>query len=546
MKDTTALSVHEAFAATAQRRPEAEFLAIPASASAAYAPGGLSFSYGEARREIDALRQAYAQAGLAPGARVATLLENRPAAFFHWIALNSLGVSAVPINPDYREAELRFLLEHSESCLVVGIAERLSDLRAVAGSLEHRPPVVDAAEVRQGIAPVAFQRSGQPITRDTECALLYTSGTTGRPKGCMLSNDYFLRLGLRYANRGGAIGLRDDCERVLTPLPMFHMNAMATSTVGMILRGGCVIQLDRFHPKTWWSDVAGTRATGVHYLGVMPAILLGLPETPDERSHSVRYGTGANVEPKHHAAFERRFGFPLIESWAMTETGSGAGIGTDEEPRHLGTRCFGKVPSTVELRLVDDDGLDVPDGEPGEMWVRRAGPEPRLGFFSGYLKDEAATQAGWAGGWWHTGDMARKGADGSLHFVDRKKNVIRRSGENISALDVEEVLRGCPAIQDVAVTSVADELRGDEVFAFIVPAAEGAGEARAGDIVDWMLARAAYYKAPGWIAFVERIPTTATQKIERGSLKRMAAEAVVEQTCFDTRGRKRRTEPAAR
>jgi acyl-CoA synthetase (AMP-forming)/AMP-acid ligase II len=545
LTETAAETVFEAFEHTARRFPSHEFLLVPESASRHYADGALSYTYAAANADVQVLRAAYQRAGLGPGMRVATLLENRPAAFLHWFALNGLGVSVVPINPDYRAAELAYLLEHSEARLAVVLPERLADVRSAAATAARPPRVVEASTVSHGFDPLGPMLSPLEPARAHECAVLYTSGTTGRPKGCLLSNDYFLRLGLRYLHRKGYISLRPERERVLTPLPMFHMNAMATTTLAMVLSAGCIIQLDRFHPRTWWEDVVSTRATGIHYLGVMPAILLALSQAPNERAHAVRYGTGANVEPKHHAPFEARFGFPLIEAWAMTETGSAIGVGAEEEPRHVGTRCFGRVPATAELRLVDDAGNDVVPGQPGEMLVRRAGANPRLGFFSGYLKDEKATEEGWANGWWHTGDMARAGSDGCLYFVDRKKNVIRRSGENISALEVEEILRSCPDVRDVAVTAAPDEMRGDEVLACIVaaPGAES-NAAAAGRIVQWMLRHAAYYKAPGWVAFVAAVPTTATQKVDRAGLKQVATALLEDGSCFDTRALKRRGEPA--
>ena len=160
----------------------------------------------------------------------------------------------------------------------------------------------------------------------------------------------------------------------------------------------------------------------------------------------MRFGFGAGVDRRHHAPFEQRFGFPLLEAWAMTETGAGAVVIANREPRHVGTELLRPRRSArVQWRLVDDDGDDVPTGEPGELLVRAAGADPRRGFFSGYLKDEAATAEAWADGWFHTGDMVRRDADGQLYFVDRRKNVIRRSGENISAVEVESVLRPAPA-----------------------------------------------------------------------------------------------------
>lgn len=538
---TDAATVFQAFEKTANRCPDSDFLHQPASATRKYAGGALTYTYAQALENTRALAAAFERAGLGPGHRVATLLENRPEALFVWFALNGLGASVVPINPDYRASEIAYLLEHSDVDLVVVLPERQKEVADVASNSLNGVQVLTPADAAQGrLRSYELRRDAIP-GRDTECAVLYTSGTTGRPKGCLLSNDYFIRSGLRYLNRGGSISLQRDRERLLTPLPMFHMNAMASTTMSMVLTGGCLVLLDRFHPSTWWEDVVSSRATGVHYLGVMPAILLGQPIIETERQHRVRYGFGANVEPRHHAAFESRFGFPLIEAWAMTETGSGASLSAEYEPRHVGTRCFGRVPPDVELRLVDEQMRDVPPGQAGEMVVRCLGPNPRLGFFRGYLKDEAATEAGWAGGWWHTGDLAMQGPDGSLHYVDRKKNMIRRSGENIAALEVEQILRENEAVAEIAVTAVPDPVRGDEVLACIVLAEGRVPHAQAArTLVAWMLKRAAYFKAPGWVVFVEKLPTTATQKLDRAGLKAYGQNLVDSGACLDMRGMKRR------
>jgi acyl-CoA synthetase (AMP-forming)/AMP-acid ligase II len=541
MREPGAASVFDAFSATAASHPSRPFLHVPRSATRGYADAELRFTYAEALTRVDALAGRYRAAGLGAGLRVALLLENRPDYFFHWLALNSLGASVVPINPDLRPPEVAYLLAHSEAMLAVSVAERLEALRDAATQAQSGARVVAANEVAAGLEPLRTQ-AARVGARDAaaECAVMYTSGTTGKPKGCLLSNDYFLRMGERYVKRSGYVQLERGKSRVLTPLPMFHMNAMAGSTMGMVMSAGCIIQLDRFHPRSWWQDVAESRATGIHCLGVMPAILLGLPACEEERAHDVRYGTAANVEPQFHARFETRFGFPLIEGWAMTETGAGAAISADHEPRHIGTRCIGVPVSGVEIRIVDEQDRDVPTGAGGELLVRRAGADPRQGFFSGYLKDFAATEAAWRGGWWHTGDMVTRWDDGSLHFLDRSKNVIRRSGENISALEVEEALRSHPAVAAVAVTAVPDEIRGEEVMACVVPRAAGAGVEEARALFDWVFERLAYFKAPGWIAFVDGLPTTATQKIQRGELRDIAARRVGTDACYDFRTCKRR------
>jgi acyl-CoA synthetase (AMP-forming)/AMP-acid ligase II len=183
----------------------------------------------------------------------------------------------------------------------------------------------------------------------------------------------------------------------------------------------------------------------------------------------------------------------------MTETGAGAVVIASLEPRHVGTSCFGRLGSELEARIVADGGAEAGVDQPGELLVRHAGAAPRYGFFREYLKDAEATAETWDDGWFHTGDVVRRGPDGAFHFVDRKKNVIRRSGENISAVEVESVLMQHPSVKQVAVAPAPDPVRGDEVFACVVseaaPTDAAARNQIAADIVEWCLSRLAYYKA---------------------------------------------------
>ena len=535
-------TVHQVFAATAARTPQAEFLFTESVTAAAYGIEAGAIHWGDAAERIERLRAAYARAGYGHGHRVGLLLENRPAFIFHWLALNALGVSVVPINAEMRSAELVYLIGHSEIGLAVTLPERAGDLRAAAAkagiAFETMGPD-DAVPPAKTAAP----RAHEPVGVDTECGLLYTSGTTGRPKGCILSNDYFLRAGEWYAALDGVCSIRPDKERVITPLPLNHMNAMAFSTMVVLVAGGCLVQLDRFHPKTWLASAKESGATIVHYLGVMPAMLLSAPASAADRDHAIRWGFGAGVDRKNHAPFEERFGFPLVEAWAMTETGAAACIMANREPRLVGTSCFGRQEDFVEIRLVGDDGSDVGVDAPGELLVRSAGPDPRRHFFSGYLKDDEATREAWADGWFHTGDLVRRDAEGNFFFVDRKKNVIRRSGENISAVEVESVLNQHPAVKASAVAATPDEVRGDEVLACIVMR-EGVDASKpqqtAASIVEHALAQLAYYKAPGYVAFVDALPLTPSQKIQRGQLREMAQSLPGQAHCIDTRSMKKR------
>jgi acyl-CoA synthetase (AMP-forming)/AMP-acid ligase II len=282
----------------------------------------------------------------------------------------------------------------------------------------------------------------------------------------------------------------------------------------------------------------------MHYLGVMPAILLSASESArDDMSSQVKFGFGAGCDPRHQAGFEARFGVPLIEAWAMTETGAGAWITAQHEPRHVGRRCFGRAPAELEWRLVDEAGADSPRGEAGELLVRRAGDTPRRYFFSGYLKDAPATEEAWAGGWFHTGDVVQVDEEGNFYFVDRRKNVIRRSGENIAAIEVESVLMRHEGVGACAVAPVEDEVRGEEVAALIV-AKSDANEALAISVVEHALAQLAYYKAPGYVFFAEALPMTASEKVKRGDVKARLREAVARGACFDLRVLKKRPSAA--
>ncbi|MFC4270939.1 AMP-binding protein [Sneathiella chungangensis] len=507
-------TVYDAFCKTAAKYPDNAFLCVPAYEKRSYHPDGVEITYAEAAEEVERLRGIYRNYGFSHGNRIAFLLENRPDYLLHLLAANSLGVSCVPVNPDYLHDEMSYLLDHSDVDLVVTIEERAKDVQAAASERARPLPVVHFEKFggpmpRPRPAPYAGKAPGLM----SEVSLLYTSGTTGRPKGCILTNDYFLTAGRTYKELGGVATIREGEERVYNPLPLFHMNAGAVTFTCMILTGGCLVIPDRFHPSTWWQEIAETRATVIHYLGVVPPLLLNQPKSDLDTAHNVRFGLGAGVEPELHEVFEKRFGFPLVEVWGMTETGR---IYADcIEPRQIHTRAFGR-PGEMQARVVDEKGQDVPVGAEGELLVSCVGDDPRRGFFAGYLKNEEATEEAWQGGWFHTGDTVRQDESGMLYFVDRKKNIIRRSGENIAAAEVEAVLQAHDDVAKVAVIAVKDELREEEVMACIVPM-EGVEqtEEKAREIFDYSNENLAYFKTPGWILFLNDLPTTGTQKIQK-------------------------------
>ncbi len=524
----------EYFFETADRWPANEFLHIPAYDAGGVVREAKSYTYSAAQRQIEALAHEYAEQGVAEGFRVGLILENNAAFFLHWLALNQLGISIVPLNKELEAEDCAHIIRDSGLSLIVCFPDLASVVEAAASKVDHSVPVWKVGG--EGMPLLTAKSVAEP----DECALLYTSGSTGLPKGCVLSNEYFEVAGQEYMALGGLCALVEGAERLVTPLPLVHMNALACSTMAMIMTGGCIIQLDRFHPKTWWQTVVDTQATVIHYLGVMPAILLLLEEAEAETKHQVKFGFGAGVNPKHHQKFEGRFGFPLVEGWSMTEVGGAAWVIASSEPRHVAQCCFGKPSERVEYRIVNDTGELVSAGQSGELLVRRAGLNPREGFFSGYYGQPELSAEAWQGGWFHTGDIVKADAEGSLYFVDRKKSIIRRSGENISALEIEAALSELPYLTAIGVCPVPDEIRGEEVAACVVVEGVKADDELAAKISEHVLTKLAYFKAPGYVAFVDSLPLTASQKLQRGELKKIAASIVSDGKAIDLRHLKKR------
>lgn len=533
-------SVHEQFASATQAAPDLPFLCYPGSPDRGYLPSGATFSYGQAFDLVEKLAARYLEAGFGPGHRIATLLGNRPEHFWHLLALNRIGASMVPLNPSYLDHELHYAIEFADTAMVVTTSDRLPDLARTCGAMSPAVPVhdiacSDAALPMPGRRPAAVPSA----PADREAMIIYTSGTTGRPKGCILSNTSCLAAGESYGTAGGLIDFDVGKDRLYIPLPAFHMNVSVYTLNTMTRLHNCIVLQDRFRASTWWLDIVETGATCLHYMGIIPPLLVKAAPSEIEARHKVKFGQGAGVEPAVREAFETRFGFPLIEAWGMTETSRA--IQNCHLPRDPGGRAFGHPRPPLEVRIVNDDGAPVPPDTPGELLVRSEGPDPRHGFFSGYLKQPEETEKVWQGGWFHTGDVVLRRPDGMLVFVDRKKNIIRRSGENIAAAEIEETLIENPSIKGVAVLAVPDELHDEEVMACVVLMADQkACEKAAVAIFERASGRLAPYKRPGWISFIDQIPVTGTQKIRKDAIFPGGTDPRHAASSFDLRALKRK------
>tara|TARA_R110000868_G_scaffold5219_6_gene32021 strand:- start:244 stop:1899 length:1656 start_codon:yes stop_codon:yes gene_type:complete len=497
------------------------------------------YDFGTVFERVLALRSVFERSGISHGHRVALLLGNRAEYIFCFFALNSLGAWVVPINPENTADEMQYQISHSDVDIAITTDARLVGFK---GIIERHDPQVEVYPV-ENLPETLRVRSrdlnpGAP-DRDSIATVLYTSGTTGKPKGCLISNQYGLNAGVWYLSREGHQTLEIGRDRLFNPFPVHHMNAGIVSLMAMVFSANCLVLWDRFHPKTWWRDVVATGSTAVHYMGLIPPVLVKQDPVPEERQHKVKFAFGAGVDPDIHVEFEKRFGIPLIEVFGMTETGRT--ISNSIEPRYITTRAFGKARDGLEVLIADDNDKPLPVDTPGNFLIRFAGPNPRLGFFSGYLNDDEATEDAWRGGWFHTGDVCKQGSDGMLYFVDRKKNIIRRSGENIAAAEVEAAIAAHTSVHTVACLPIPDDMRDEEVMACIVlqPGSK-ADQETADSIFEQCYEQLSYFKTPGWIVFRDNLPTTYTAKIQKSLIFGPDEEPTDTPRSFDFRDRKRR------
>ena len=502
------LTIFKSFEDICRKTPSAPFLISPSRNQ----KGMTTFSYQETFEKAYKISTIFSDNGYGNNLRVATLLGSTPAHYIVKLALNKIGVSVVPINPDYSPDETAYLLADSGSVLAICAEHYMKQLKTAIAYKDLSVPIVTYDEIENIQTLNPSSDVGTQVHGKTEASLLYTSGTTGRPKGCMLSHEYELMCGEVYANIGAPISLSFGKDKILNPLPSYHINAGIVTFFAAMLTGNSLIQPERFSISNWWEDINETEATIFHYLGVIIAVLLSDQSATKASLGKLRVGFGAGVEPALHQEFETRFGIPLVECWGMTEMCRV--LYNNEEPRQIHTRAMGRPRDDLQVKVVDENDQEVARGKPGEMVVRHSEKTPRAGAFSGYLNKEKETEEAWKSGWFHTGDTVTMDETGMLYFVDRAKNIIRRAGENIAAAEVENCLFEIEFVSKIACIAVKDDIREEEVMACVV-LEEGKKKSKevAEILFNHAIEKMAYFKAPGYILFMDDLPVTGTQKV---------------------------------
>lgn len=420
--------------------------------------------------------------GVGPGDRVAVMLDNVIDFPIVWLALARLGAAIVPLNVKYRSADAQHVLDDAGARLTVTSP-------AYADLLRGLSPAPEVALVDE-LVPTTGELPGLgPVDPGATVNLQYTSGTTGRPKGCLLSHRYWTTLGGSMIEEFPRIG-SDDV--LLTAQPFFYLDPM-WNLVTALMAGAHLIVLDGFHPSTFWQQVRRYEVTYFYCLAAMPTLLLKMPVDERDRDHRVRAVQCSAIPPALHAELEERWGVPWFEAFGMTETGADIRVTPEDHDELVGSGCLGRPAAHREVRLDDD----------GQLWLR--GP----GMMDGYLGHPSP----FVDGWFPTGDLARLDDEGRVYLVGRLKDMIRRSGENIAAREVEEVLLAHPAVRLVAVVGVPDEIRGEEVKAYVVAPGVSSDELEA-----WCADRLAAFKVPRLWEFRDDLPLTASHRVEKSRL----------------------------
>jgi carnitine-CoA ligase len=467
---------------------------------------GESLTFAEVAARSAGLARTLAGFGVRRRDRVAVLLPNIPDFPLLWLALARLGAVMVALNVNYRTHDAGHVLTDSGATLLVTTGA----YAGLAGGLGV-PVHYLTDDAPEGSGEASGEVTLDRVRPEDLLNIQYTSGTTGLPKGCLLPHRYWTVLADSMVTAFPHLGEHDT---MLTCQPFYYVDPQWNVLAG--LRSGArLVVLDRFHPASFWAKVREYGVTYFYCLGLMPALLLRMPPDPLDREHAVRVIQCSAIPPALHRELEERWGVPWYEAFGMTETGADLRVDADDHDETVGTGCVGRPLAHRDVRIVDSAGDPVDRGVIGEIALRG------IGLMDGYLGHDEATARVFRRGWLHTGDLGRMDEEGRVYYTGRLKDMIRRSGENISAAEVEEVLLLHPAVRAAALVPVPDELRGEEAKAYVATD----GTVPAAELAEFCAGRLAYFKVPRFWELRDELPMTASARVAKGLLPREAAGA---------------------
>lgn len=483
--------------------------------------GDRHVTYSDLDRRTDRLAGALAELGVRRGDRVAVLLLNSIAFVELLLAAAKLGAILVPVNVRLSSDEIAYILADSGADVFVVHAPLVGAGRPALGGegvRVRRTVVVDGGaeagelDYEDLVARGGAERARAAVAGGDVAFIMYTSGTTGRPKGAMLTHDNLLWNALNVLT--SERGLRHD-DVTVTVAPMFHIGGLGVHTLPFLYVGATNVILPAFDPARTLEAMAESRAT-VQFM--VPAMWTAVSRVPDFESYDLSSLThamgGGSPCPLPLIEFFRSRNLPFTEGFGMTETAPlVAMLDAAHVASHAGS--IGRAAMHVETRIVDDDDRDAGVGEVGELVVR--GPN----VFVGYWMRPAETAEAFRGGWFHTGDLGRMDGEGFITLVDRKKDMIISGGENVYPIEVEQVLLGHPAIVDAAVVGGPDPRWGETVHGVVV--AKAGEPLDPEELITWCRDRLAHFKCPRRIHLVDELPRNATGKLLKTEIRRLHA-----------------------
>lgn len=492
---------------------------------------GRSTSYVEANAIANNVALNLHRLGIRKGDHVAIFMDNHPEMLWTIFGLGVLGAVAIPLNTAAKGAQLQYFLTQSRASAVVADEHLLPQLVPLLPELPHvtqmfvRPTGSDSFDgrvrsdrirvtsFRDLIAAAGPGHVLDPVSFNDVQLIMYTSGTTGPSKGVLCTHSQELTGGLFMAEQMGYM----ESDVLYTCLPLFHANALRITVNAALWSGATVALARRFSASRFWSDIRSSGATQFNALGAMANIILRQPPSADDRNHKVRL---CNIVPalttEIAEEFTGRFGIALTSLYGSTE--ACCPIFAVDVPKDKGASC-GRLVHPFELMVVDDNDFELPHGQVGELLIRTKEP---WHIFQGYYDMPAETLTALRNGWFHSGDRGYRDQDGFFYFADRKKESIRRRGENISSYEVELAMSQHPAIMEVAVVPYPSDLGEDDVLAFVVLCD---GETlKEEDLISFCEGSMAKFMVPRYVCFVESIPKTASEKVEKYKLRQQAED----------------------
>ena len=483
---------------------------------------GATFTYAEAADRAWRLGACLAARGLQPCDRVVLMLKNSLFYPVAWLGILAQGFVAVPVNSRLGPDDAGYIMRHSGARLVLCDGATAAIARAAAAKAGTAAEIVEVGAEEHD---PAFLQDHAPVARPfTDVRTLgnvqYTSGTTGLPKGCLLSHGFWQRMGdcaAKFLQLEGG-------DRILTAQPFSYIDPL-WNVMCTLQRGAHLYTLDAFHPSTFMQAIADLQITVFYCVGVMPSLLLKQPESAADRGHRLKLVGCSAIPPTLHRAIEARWGVPWREIFGMTESGLNIAVTPEEHEELVGSASIGTALPHCDIQVADEEGRDVAPGEVGELRLRCPG------LMDGYLNDPEATARFFRDGWANTGDLVTRDEKGRIFFRGRRKEMIRRGGENIAQAEVEFALRSHADVLDCAVAPVPDELLGEEGKAYVVLLPGRTAEPAA--LHAFLSSRIAVFKVPRYWEFRADLPRTPSERIEKRKLEQ--GRSSWQEATFDAR-----------